>query len=123
MIAVAKTRNEDLPNAEFYVNDGLTLDILESNLCDIIYCELVFLHVKKNVTRSYINEVHRVLKPNGVFYAQLPRREFYHDASVAYTKVEVDKLFAIFKYAEHMPFRSHPLESQLNAYYIVKAVK
>lgn len=113
MIVVAKERNKQLVNAEFYVNDGSTLEILESNLFDIAYCELVFLHVKKSVTMSYVNEVHRVLKPSGIFYAQLPKLEFYHDKSVAFRKDEVNKMFTVFSNVQYMEFESKP-----NWYYV-----
>jgi len=114
MIEKAKAYNSEINNAKFLVNDGKTLNIFEDENFDIIYCELAFQHMLKSIQESYMNDIHRVLKNNGLFYVQLPRFEFYKDPSYARTKEEVDELFKDFKvtYADISP-----------AYYYIKATK
>ena len=68
----------------------------------------------KPIQESYVNDINRVLKKNGLFYVQLPRIEYYKDPSYARTKEEVDELFKDFKvaYTDISP-----------AYYYIKATK
>jgi ubiquinone/menaquinone biosynthesis C-methylase UbiE len=114
MIEKAKAYNSQINNAKFLVNDGKTLNIFEDESFDIIYSELAFQHMVKPIQESYVNEIHRVLKNNGLFYVQLPRIEFYKDPSYARTKEEVDELFKDFKvtYTDISP-----------AYYYIQATK
>lgn len=114
MIEKAKAYNSQINNAKFFVNDGKTLNIFEDESFDIIYSELAFQHMHKPVQESYVNDIHRVLKKNGMFYVQLPRLEYYKDSSYARTKEEVDELFNNFNvtYADISP-----------AYYYIKATK
>ena len=96
MIEKAKSYNSSFENAKFYVNDGKTLENFKDNSHDVIFCELAFQHMLKHIQKSYIKEVFRVLKNNGIFYAQIPRIEFYNDDTYARTKEEVNELFRDF---------------------------
>ena|GEM_PF-3131666 len=97
MIEKAKSYNSSFPNAKFVLNDGKTLNMFHDDTFDVVYCELAFQHMTKDVQRSYINEVYRVLKKGGTFFAQLPKIEFYKDPIFALSKEEVDDLLG--KYA------------------------
>lgn len=114
MIQKAKDYNSQFTNAKFFVNDGQTLNIFEDENFDIVYSELAFQHMLKDIQESYVKEVNRILKKNGVFYVQLPRIEYYKDSSYARTKAEVDKMFEGFDvlYTNEVP-----------AYYYIKATK
>lgn len=122
MIEKAKKRNAKLPNVEFFINDGLSLDILESNQFDLVYCELVFQHVSKEVTRSYVKEAHRVLKPNGTFYAQFPNLFFYFDRNVSFTKRECEKLLTEYSDFQYL-YKNQKNVPLYRNYYTIKMIK
>lgn len=114
MIEKAKAYNSNFENVKFHVNDGKTLKNFQNESFDIIFCELAFQHMLKQVQKSYIDEVFRVLKNNGVFYVQIPRMEFYKDSSYARTQEEVNELFKKFSVKEM---------DVSNAYYTIIADK
>ncbi|MGI0046475.1 MAG: class I SAM-dependent methyltransferase [Nitrosotalea sp.] len=93
MIEKAKNYNSSFLNAKFVLNDGRTLNMFHDNTFDVVYCELAFQHMTKDVQQSYVHEVYRVLKKSGTFFAQLPNMEFYKDPTFALSKEEVDNLF------------------------------
>lgn len=114
MIKKAIERYQGYQNVEFHVNDGRTLKEFDDNIFDLAFCELGFQHMEKDVTRSYVSEVYRVLKRNGAFLAQIPRFDYYHDV-YAFTKEETDTLFARFSHIEYFKI--------LPAYFLVKTTK
>ncbi len=114
MIEKAKSYNTKYKNAKFYVNDGMTLNMFNDQTFDIIYCELTFQHMLKHVQNSYVNEVYRVLKNNGKFFAQLPKIEYYKDNSYALKKDEVENMLKNFSITY---LNGNP------AYYHIKAEK
>lgn len=69
MIKKAKSIFRDNLNVHFYINNGIDLLEFGSNLFDVVYVELVFQHMQKEITFNYIREVYRVLKKGGIFYA------------------------------------------------------
>ncbi|MGI0057154.1 MAG: class I SAM-dependent methyltransferase, partial [Nitrosarchaeum sp.] len=97
MIEKAKKYNSDFPNAKFLVNDGTTLNIFSDKIFDLVYCEIAFQHMPRNVQKSYVNDVYRVLKEKGTFFVQLPRIEYYKDSTYAFSKEETDSLLKNFK--------------------------
>jgi len=114
MIEKAKSYNSNFENAKFYVNDGKTLENFKDETYDLVFCELGFQHMLKQIQESYIKEAFRILKNNGIFYVQIPRIEFYKDETYARTKEEINELFKDF------------LIRQLDvsdAYYTIKAEK
>ena len=114
MIKKATERYADYQNIEFHHNDGRTLKEFSNSTFDIVFCELGFQHMEKDVASSYINEVHRVLKNNGIFLAQIPKFDYYHDV-YAFTKKETDSLFSNVLHKEYV--------QESSAYFIVKATK
>ena len=61
-VELAKKR---LPNASFYTS-GPTLPFFENNMFDVIYAAGVFHHIPFNEHKEYLDELHRILKPNGL---------------------------------------------------------
>lgn len=114
MIKKAKEYNNKFKNAKFVVNDGKTLNILNADYFDLAYSELAFQHMLKIVQESYIDEIFRVLKKDGLFYVQIPRLEYYNDKTYSRTKKETDDLFQKF---------SITYEDISDAYYYIKAKK
>jgi ubiquinone/menaquinone biosynthesis C-methylase UbiE len=114
MIKKAQTYNSDFKNAKFFVNDGETLQIFEDETFDIVFCELAIQHMNKPIQESYIKEVFRVLKKNGLFFVQIPRIEFYKDENYARTKEETNEILNQF---------SLDFVNISDAYYTIKAEK
>ena len=113
MINKAKKYNVFV-NAHFFTNNGKTLDIFQDDYFDLVYCELAFQHMPKHIQKSYVDEVYRILKKDGIFYVQIPMLDYYHDPSYASSKKETDSLFKKYdlSYVNHY-----------NGYYTVKAQK
>lgn len=53
---------------KYSVNNGKNLNDFENNSFDFIISWDSFVHMDKYVIQSYLNEIYRVLKPNGVSY-------------------------------------------------------
>ncbi|MFH1327693.1 MAG: class I SAM-dependent methyltransferase [Candidatus Bathyarchaeota archaeon] len=121
MIEKAKARHQNLSNVEFIINDGLTLKEIPSTTVDLVFCEIAFQHMQKASTISYVKEVHRILKDNGFFLAQIPRLDYYKDV-YAFTKKETAKLFANYAKTEYLQYYLNSDEFG-EAYFFVKASK
>ncbi len=116
MIEKAREYNKSYKNAEFHVNDGKTLQMVSDEEIDIVFCELAFQHMTKEVQDSYIKEVWRILRFDGSFYVQIPKIEFYKDPTYARTTDEIKKMFNDFEVSEIPYFKN-------DAYALLKAVK
>jgi len=114
MIKKAKEYNSKFKNVRFVVNDGKTLNVLNVDYFDLAYSELAFQHMLKPIQESYVNEIFRVLKKDGLFYVQIPRLEYYNDKTYSRTKKETDELFQKFAVT---------YEDISDAYYYIKAKK
>ncbi len=77
MVELAREKLKDYPNVRIHQNDGTTLRVLPDATFDLGWCELVFQHVPRDVTRGYLQEVLRVLKPGGRFICNIPRMARY----------------------------------------------
>jgi ubiquinone/menaquinone biosynthesis C-methylase UbiE len=55
-------------NLEFKVNDGLTLAIVEDASIDFVFSFDSLVHAESDVISSYVTELARVLRPNGVAF-------------------------------------------------------
>lgn len=116
MIKRAIEYNKSYTNAQFYVNDGKTLQMISDEEIDIGFCELAFQHMPKDVQDSYVKEMWRILRFDGSFYVQIPRMEFFKDITYARTSDEIKKMFDGFEVSEIPYFRN-------DAYALLKAVK
>jgi SAM-dependent methyltransferase len=72
MIRQGQQRLRHLPNVYLHHGNGYDLEQLQSNSVDVTYCGFVFQHIPKTTVFNYLLEVHRVLKPEGVFRFQVP---------------------------------------------------
>ena len=75
-IVIAR-REVPAKNVFFYENDGRTLSEFASAMFDFAWSEQVFQHVPREITRGYLKEIARVLKPGGRFVCQIPRSAKY----------------------------------------------
>jgi len=50
---------------EYHVNDGITLSSIPTNSIDLVFSFDSFVHMHKNVVRSYVKEISRVLVNGG----------------------------------------------------------
>lgn len=60
---------KNFPNIRFIKNELCPPLPLESNSIDVLYCISVFTHLSEEQQILWINEIKRVLKPNGLFIA------------------------------------------------------
>ena len=79
MIALARERLLDIPNAHLHVSDGASLAQFPDETFDFVYSYAVFQHVpSREVISAYMRETHRVLKMGGLARLQfngMPARE------------------------------------------------
>jgi SAM-dependent methyltransferase len=79
MIALARERLHDIPNAHPHVSDGATLAEFPDGWFDFVYSYAVFQHVpSRDVIAAYMREIHRVLKTGGLARLQfngMPARD------------------------------------------------
>jgi ubiquinone/menaquinone biosynthesis C-methylase UbiE len=67
MIALARERLRDIPNAHPHVSDGASLAEFPDGWFDFVYSYAVFQHVpSRDVIAAYMRETHRVLKTGGL---------------------------------------------------------
>jgi ubiquinone/menaquinone biosynthesis C-methylase UbiE len=116
MIEKAKERYRDYPNVRFLQNDGKGLGVLKENEFDLAICYLAFQHMTRKVTRNYVNEVHRVIKPGGIFITDIPRLDHYKDDKFAFKQDEIIDVFKKFSEVKYRPETG-------KAYFIIQARK
>src|SRR5579872_1435896 len=79
MIALARERLRDTPNAHLHLTDGATLPEFPDESFDFVYSYAVFQHVpSREVISTYLRETHRVMKTGGFARLQfngMPARE------------------------------------------------
>jgi SAM-dependent methyltransferase len=67
MIAIAKQRLSDLPNAHPHHNDGASLSRFPDETFEFVYSYAVFQHIpSREVIIQYLRETHRVMKTGGL---------------------------------------------------------
>jgi len=67
MIALAKEKLRDVPNAHPHATDGASLRQFADEYFDFVYSYAVFQHIpSRDVVFEYLRETHRVLKPGGL---------------------------------------------------------
>jgi SAM-dependent methyltransferase len=77
MIALAREKLRDIPNAHPHATDGASLERFTEDSFDFVYSYAVFQHIpSRDVVFQYLREIRRVLKPGGLARLQfngLPR--------------------------------------------------
>src|SRR5579863_2677204 len=72
MIAQGKKDLDDRPNAHLYQNNGADLRVLGDINFDFAFSSIVFQHIpSREVICNYAREVHRLLRPGGLFKFQV----------------------------------------------------
>jgi len=71
MLSRAKALHRGVNNIVWVRGDGLGLSMIDDQSVDLVFSYLVFQHLPtKDLVRSYVREILRVLKPGGVFLFQ-----------------------------------------------------
>jgi len=79
MINLARNWTKDRTSLYFNVGNGFDLRIYEDSQFDFVFSQVVFQHIpKKEIIKSYIHEIDRVLRPGGLFQVQFDNRVWYH---------------------------------------------
>ncbi|MEO8097648.1 MAG: class I SAM-dependent methyltransferase [Acidobacteriota bacterium] len=82
MVALAKEKLRDIPNAHPHVCDGARLTEFPDAWFDFVYSYAVFQHIpSREVVLEYLGEIQRVLKPGGLARLQLNGLPRGHDDS------------------------------------------
>jgi ubiquinone/menaquinone biosynthesis C-methylase UbiE len=72
MIRQARQSLKDRPNAHVFQNSGSDLSVLGDIRVDFAFSFIVFQHIpSRDVIRSYVREVHRLLRPGSLFKFQV----------------------------------------------------
>jgi ubiquinone/menaquinone biosynthesis C-methylase UbiE len=72
MIRQAKESLADRPNAHVFQNNGSDLSVLGKIQVDFAFSYIVFQHIpSRDVILNYVREVHRLLRPGGLFKFQV----------------------------------------------------
>ena len=72
MIAQAKHALASQPNAHLFQNSGADLAVLGDVQVDFAFSTIVFQHIpSREVIENYVREVHRLLRPGGLFKFQV----------------------------------------------------
>ena len=71
MIELANEFNKRSSTCNYLVNDSETLSLFENDQFSFIYTSIVLQHIKPKYTRVYLQELIRILKPNGVLVFQI----------------------------------------------------
>ena len=71
MVAKATARLAHLRNVRFVECDGYTLPVPDGSV-GLVFSHIVLQHTPRHVTRGYVAEAFRVLRPGGDFLFQMP---------------------------------------------------
>ena len=72
MIRQAKAGLADRPNVHLFQNNGTDLKVLGDQTVDFAFSSIVFQHIpSREVIETYVREVHRLLRPGGLFKFQV----------------------------------------------------
>jgi len=72
MVAQARKALADLPNVHIFQNNGMDLAVLDGLQVDFAFTYIVFQHIpSREVIYSYVREVRRLLRPDGLFKFQV----------------------------------------------------
>jgi SAM-dependent methyltransferase len=71
MVKIARERLRGIPHAHVHATNGASLALFADDSFDFIYSYAVFQHIpSRDVIFEYMREIHRVLKPGGIFRGQ-----------------------------------------------------
>jgi SAM-dependent methyltransferase len=67
-VDACKSRFQNNKNAEFFLNDGLSLGGVKSGSIDFVFSFDSLVHAEIDVLKSYLSELRRILSPTGVAF-------------------------------------------------------
>lgn len=72
MVRLARNALGEFPNAFIHQNNGMDLSVVPDERFDFAYSHLVFQHIQNlQVIRTYVRDVHRLLRPGRLFKFQI----------------------------------------------------
>jgi ubiquinone/menaquinone biosynthesis C-methylase UbiE len=71
MVKIAKNKLKKFGNINIFQNNGNDLSIFLNNTFDFVYSVKVFQHIPRKIFLKYLDEIYRVLKPNGLLKFQI----------------------------------------------------
>lgn len=71
MIELANEFNKRSSRCKYVLNDSQTLSLFENDQFSFIYTSIVLQHIEPKYSRAYLQELIRILKPNGVLVFQI----------------------------------------------------
>jgi len=77
MVERARERLNGISNCQVRQNNGSDLSMFPDEKFDFVYSVYVFQHLPREVFRSYLKEIYRVLRPNGLLKFQIFERTTY----------------------------------------------
>lgn len=72
MIQLARQYSSEKNNCEYIVNQNTNLNIFQDNSFDLVFSVITLQHMEPRYSTQYLREFHRILKPGGVLFFQLP---------------------------------------------------
>jgi len=72
MIAFARKRLADAPNARFVVSDGTTVSQIPDGTADFVYSILVLQHLEREDAFVLLRDMHRFTRPDGLAFFTFP---------------------------------------------------
>jgi ubiquinone/menaquinone biosynthesis C-methylase UbiE len=70
--AKSYTANHGITNINLYVNNGIDLQCIDSNIYDVVMSTIALQHIcVYDIRKSYFKEFYRILKNDGIFTAQM----------------------------------------------------
>ena len=67
-IDACKKRFDSDTNIKYYVNDGISLDMIQSNSIDFLFCFDSLVHANPTTLRNYVKQFDRILGNDGVAF-------------------------------------------------------
>ena len=104
MIDLCKETNK---YCTFFVNDIYPPLTIESNFFNVLYAYSVFSHISENAHRQWLEELYRILKPNGLLIVTTRKMEFIDQLNHIYPRIYFNREKAKIEYQKgnfvHMP--------------------
>lgn len=86
MIELANQFNQYGTRCRYHLNESNDLKLLDDNMFDFIYANLVFQHVKPEYSKNFLKEFIRILAPGGLIVFQLPSERLAVEHQVTFDR-------------------------------------
>ena len=94
MLAIARKRLGGIPNVVLRRNNGRDLSDFSNGMFDFVFALLVMHHLDKTDAKTYLKEIHRVLKTGGTLYVQFPNQfsKEFREKHLRHRKYDVSRV-------------------------------